>query len=171
MDDTAKELQARLKHAFVYDEDTGMFFHRRDGVNKKAMTPACSTNKAIGYKTIRVDGRNAYAHRMAWVYVHGKQPNRIDHINGDRSDNRIVNLRSVTQSENLQNTVDKPQGGNELKGASFDKRTGRYFAYIGHKGKTRHLGRFNSAEEAHQAHLVAKRSMHTVNPVMREATQ
>lgn len=171
MDETARELQARLKDAFVYDPETGVFLHRKDGMHKKAMTPACSLNKSLGYQTIRWDGRNAYAHRMAWVYVHGEHPNRVDHINGNRADNRLANLRSVTQSENLQNQSSKPKGGNKLLGASLDKRTGRYFAYIGHKGKTKHLGRFATAEEAHQAHLSAKMVLHTANPIHREATQ
>ena len=164
----ARELQARLHKAFIYDPASGAFLHRANGVHKTAMANAASKNKITGYMTLRFDGGNVYAHRMAWVYLYGEYPDRIDHINGDRADNRIANLRSVTQSGNLQNLTNRPQRSNPYLGVSQCKKTGRFEAYIQIQGRKKSLGRHATPEEAHQAYLSAKKVFHTVNPVPRE---
>lgn len=165
-----KELQEKLRRELHYDPETGQFSRACDGPVKKAGETVGSFNKRLGYVTVNWQGKNQYAHRLAWLHVHGEAPPTVDHINGIRSDNRIANLRAARQSENLQNQEDKPIGRNNLRGSSYDKRTGRYFSYIGHKGKTVHLGRFGTEKEAHDAYLAAKAKLHTFNPIPRGAT-
>ena len=95
----------RLRTLFRYDVGTGHFFFLTRASRR---TPAGSLAGSLnneGYRHIRVDGSAYKAHRLAWLYVNGVWPSgMIDHINGDRDDNRIVNLREATRSENLANS-------------------------------------------------------------------
>src|SRR3990167_3120706 len=103
--------QQRLKELLSYNPNTGEFTRLVatgiHGCNKAGVVVGClSDHPTQGYILIRVnnDGILYRAHRLAWLYVYGFWPPAdIDHINGNRSDNRIVNLRSVTRSQNLQN--------------------------------------------------------------------
>jgi len=105
------------------------------------------------------------AHRLAWVMVHGPvlgPDDQIDHINGIRHDNRLCNLRVVSNRENCQNQRSAPSHNFSTKiiGTSFNKRLGRFESYIKHLGRKRHLGFWETAEEAHQAYITAKREIH-----------
>lgn len=89
----------RLQSAYWYDKDTGQFT-RRDGKGRSSRRIAPNSN---GYVVLMVDGERIYAHRAAWLYVHMELPPAdmcIDHINGDRADNRLVNLRLTSRSAN-----------------------------------------------------------------------
>jgi hypothetical protein len=94
---------------------------------------------AINYVTVR-------AHRVAWAISHGVWPEIIDHINGDGTDNRLVNLRDVSQSENMTNL---PRKSNNTSGALGVYRFGnRWAAEIKAKGEKHWLGYHNTYEEA-----------------------
>jgi hypothetical protein len=92
--------QARLKELLDYNPDTGIFTRKVSRPGFRVGDVAGSLTER-GYIKIGIDGKNYSAHRLAWLYVHGKSPdNCIDHINGVRDDNRISNLRDVTSQEN-----------------------------------------------------------------------
>lgn len=107
-----------------------------------------------------------FAHRLAWLIYYGTWPkDQIDHIDGDRSNNRIANLREATHDENCENQH-RAQSDNYttgLLGASFDKRKRVFRASIMVKKVVYRLGTFKTAEEAHQAYLAAKRQLHAFN--------
>ena len=72
-----------------------------------------------GYRTIKIRGKHYYAHRLAWLYHTGYFPNdEIDHINNDKLDNRLVNLREVTRWENQQNRIDTKLNGGLYKNSA-----------------------------------------------------
>lgn len=105
------------------------------------------------------------AHRLAWVHVHGSWPaGDIDHINGDKLDNRIANLRDVTRSVNKEN-MRSARGDNKvgLLGVHVRRQntTRPYVASIRVSGKLIHLGAHNTPEAAHAAYLEAKRRLHS----------
>jgi hypothetical protein len=160
---------ARLKELLNYDPETGVFTwasspHRNDLVGKQA---GGVTER--GYVKIRVDGTTHRAHRLAWLYVHGQWPqDRIDHINGDSTDNRISNLREAKQHENGQNRKASKSSAAGLLGVS-KAAYGKWVAVICLHRKRYHLGSFDTPEEAHQAYLKAKAVMHEFNPVPRQA--
>lgn len=82
-----------------YNPETGLF-------NKKGYVE-------LGYLRIRLKGKQYMAHRLAWLYSYGEWPKYIDHINHDKTDNRIANLRSVSHTENMKN---KPKYKNNKSG-------------------------------------------------------
>jgi len=147
-----------LRRIIQYDPETGLFLKKGRAFG--------SPRKRDGYIQMRVGDRVLTGHRLAWFYVHGEWPGSIDHINGDRSDNRIANLRSVKQSENLQN-IRLPKRNNTTGhlGVSFDPDRGKFIASISVDGKTKNLGRFTSAEAAHAKYLAAKRELHPYSTI------
>ena len=146
--------QARLQELLHYDPETGVF------VNKKGVEIGSIKN---GYLLISLCGKGYRAHRLAWAYVYGTWlPAEIivDHINCDRKDNRIANLRLVNHRENMQNKI-KPQGKNPYIGVRQDKFSGKWCAGIFFNGKHKGLGSsFATPEEARDAYLAAKRIFH-----------
>lgn len=119
-------------------------------------------NPTQGRLQLCVDNHNTLIHRYIWLYVHGKWPDGvIDHIDGNAMNNRLDNLRDVSQHVNTQNNR-KARSNNRsgFLGVHFDKNRNLYKAEITMAGKNRHLGRFNTPEEAHEAYLKAKRELH-----------
>lgn len=115
-----------------------------------------------GYTVIRINKKLFFAHRLAWLLTHGQWPTgQIDHRNGDRRDNRIDNLREVTQTVNSQNTR-RARSDNScgLLGVVWRPKHQRYAAYIVAGGKQRFLGHHDQAEDAHAAYVAAKRRLH-----------
>jgi hypothetical protein len=95
--------QKELKKLLHYDPDTGIFLWRKPSKRIRDNLVAGTTHKT-GYIEIRVKGKKYKAHRLAWLYTHGEWPKcNIDHINQNRSDNRIKNLREANHKENSKN--------------------------------------------------------------------
>jgi hypothetical protein len=163
----AQELTAaRLRSLIDYDPVTGEFRWKprmgRSGSWCNVDRQAGSVSKQTGYRTVRLDKKLYQAHRLAWLYVHGEWPSHdIDHINGERLDNRIVNLRDVPNVINRQNMrrARKDSSTGHL-GVVADTRRGKFEARIKVDGVARHLGYFSSPEEAHATYVGAKRSLH-----------
>lgn len=133
--------QDRLKSLFNYERETGEFICKAwRGGTARAGSVAGSLNK--GYLLITIDGKRYRAHRLAWLYVHGCMPKEIDHINGNRSDNRIINLRNVTRSENSKNHCVPSNNKSGVMGVYWNKAASKWQAYIKLNGKPRYLGVF-----------------------------
>lgn len=116
----------------------------------------------LGYRVIRIDKRLYTAHRLAWLYVHGSWPSGvIDHINGDRGDNRIENLRDIPKAQNHQN-LKRPPANNRTGwlGVTFSRRRQHYVAQICIDGRHLYIGSFPTAERAHEAYMRAKHKLH-----------
>lgn len=135
-------LLTNLKQHLDYDPITGQFHWIKS--NKIA-----GKTIASGYIQIKFEQSCYYAHRLAWYYHTGEQcVNHIDHINGDKGDNRISNLRECSRSQNLHNQ--------KRKGYYFHKRDKKWIASIRNENKLKHLGTFNTEEEARSAYIKAK---------------
>ena len=96
------EMYLVASQAINYNPITGEFFWKERANGRRMDVQAGCINQS-GYRQIGHGGQIMLAHRLAWVIVHGELPDCIDHINRDRADNRICNLRSVTHAENLKN--------------------------------------------------------------------
>jgi hypothetical protein len=99
------------------------------------------------FRRINVDGKyqKIYLHRFIMKAVKGEY---VDHINGDKIDNRICNLRICTNAENSRNSKKKTGGSSKYKGVTFEKRTGRWVAQIMLNRKNIFLGSFKTEVEA-----------------------
>jgi hypothetical protein len=143
---TADGLRERLHYA----KDTGVWTRLRGGKGARIGDVAGHTNVS-GYREISVAGRVYKEHRLAYLYMTGEWPkHQIDHINGDPSDNRWLNLREATASKNQANSW----GANgQWKGA--ERVRGKWRARIKVNGKDRHLGMFDTRANAALAHATA----------------
>ena len=154
--------QERLKELLSYDPETGVFIRLVALCNRIKVGDVAGNLDQYGYRCIMVDRKSYMAHRLAWLYVFGVWPvDQIDHINCIKDDNRIINLREATQSQNMQNQR-KPQknGTSGFLGVTFFKRRGKWAAYIQVKNKKNNLGYFPTPELAHKAYIEAKRFYH-----------
>ena len=145
-----------------YDTETGVFTWVASQSNRVKVGMVAGCDDGHGYFVIRYNGKPYRAHHIAWFLTYGVWPDGdIDHINGNRSDNRIANLRDVSHSVNLQNQR-KPQSKNSsgFLGVSRNKAEGKWKATIQTNGKQKHLGYFDDPTIAHNAYLTAKRNMH-----------
>lgn len=145
--------QERLLELLSYDELTGSFVRNVTRGGQKKGVVAGSFDKD-GYWVIRVDGYLYYGHHLAWLAFYGVMPKEIDHKNGNKSDNRILNLREASHSMNMGNVVRMLRGS--MQGVHHDKRSGKYQARFTTNGKTFHLGMYNTAEDAAFAYRAAK---------------
>lgn len=152
--------QESLRELLRYDPDTGLFFNLR-GRRGYRVGDQVGWQVSEGYIAIRILGKQYKAHRLAWLYVHAKWPsNDIDHINRVRNDNRIANLRDATRSQNLQNASPRSDNKSGVTGVWWDKRLSKWSAGIRLDGRTKHLGRFNTKEDAIAARLRAEKEFH-----------
>nr|WP_282097566.1 HNH endonuclease [Luteibacter sp. SG786] len=122
----------------------------------------CGTVNVHGYRVIRLSDKGCfkflYAHRIAWFMAHGAWPiHDIDHINGDKSDNRLCNLREATRAQNLSNLGKRANNSTGFKGVFKAKM--RWKAQIQIRGKAVYLGQFGTREEASAAYNEASRRL------------
>jgi hypothetical protein len=162
--------QAELHRLFEYNADTGDLIWKVRPVSDFKSQHGCSIfnardagevaggSNASGYLYIGIGGVNYRAHRLTYAYVHGKCPAdmELDHRNGDKLDNRVENLRLVTRAQNCQNRNKFQSNTSGFKGVSFNKKAGKFRAYI--HGK--HLGLFPTAESAAEAYNAAAIALH-----------
>lgn len=154
-----QQLTAEILRALLtYDPETGVFTNLTDRHHAARRGEEAGSLTALGYIEIGLLGERFLAHRLAWLHIHGKWPDgEIDHRDGVRSNNRLSNLRDVPHEHNQQN-IRMPVGAAGLPGAY---RVGaRFKALIRISGKSKHLGYFDSAEEANAAYVAAKRKFH-----------
>ena len=160
----------RLRELLDYDPETGVFTRlvRRGGnalVGSRAGA-VCSN----GYRYLMVDGTSHCEHRLVWLHVHGVWPtDHLDHVNGVKCDNRIANLRECTHAENHQNLGVRRCNTSGHPGVSWYKAKGKWQAYINTGGERKHLGYFDTAEEAGAAYLEAKKQFHKFQPALRNS--
>ena len=152
--------QARLREVLRYEHDTGLFFRKSE--HKRWASKPCGCRKVGpkgnggGYVVILVDGISYRAHRLAWLYMHGRWPNGdVDHIDGNRADNRIANLREATRTQNNCNASLRRNNKSGVTGVSWVRQRLKWTArvYVGNSGV--YLGVFNTFDEAVTARKAA----------------
>lgn len=141
-----------VRKLLSYDPLTGVFSWRQSGKGRNS--GAAGAVGGNGYRQITIRGRKYQAHRLAVLYVSGRWPvGDVDHINGDRDDNRVANLRSVSRALNMQNQhVIQSRSKSGVRGVSWHVAAAKWAARIGKI----HLGLFDSIEEAASARVKAE---------------
>lgn len=144
--------------ALGYNPVTGLFVRLASpGINPKVRVGGIAGSPASnGYRRIGVGNARYLAHRLAWFMTYGQWPNgELDHINGDKTDNRIENLRVVSRSQNMANAPRQANNRSGHKGVHLDRKTGRWMAYMSVDGKFKNLGRYDFIDAAVAARAAA----------------
>lgn len=153
----------RLRHLYSYDADTGLFT-RLILISNMGPGPVTGRTDRHGYRSLYIDGQYHLLHRLAWLYVYGEWPNgALDHMDCDKENNRIANLRIADATTNSQNKRGLQRNNTSgCTGVVLVKRAKgtMYQAQIRANGKTSYLGCFETAAEAKSAYLDAKRRLH-----------
>lgn len=150
---------SQLREILLYHPETGEFLWRRakgNGVYAGDRAGTTNIKSGMAYRYIQLNGKRFQAHRLAWLYVHGEWPlGLIDHVNGDGLDNRIVNLRPATASQNMANARLSNRNSSGEKGVSWNSRAKKWQAFIGVAGKNKNLGQFAVKADAIEAYRSA----------------
>lgn len=164
----------RLRERLHYDPETGIFRwrvrpHRR---SRRRAGDVAGYLQPQGYISIRIDTVGYRAHRLAWLYVYGCWPKpEVDHINRDRSDNRLANLREATRTQNAWNTDAHASNTSGVRGVYWHKRAGKWHAQIAAHGQMIYLGLFDSIEEAGAAYRAAEIKRNSLQPLLTHNTK
>lgn len=152
-------LHGRLLEVLDYESSTGLFRWklRTSGPDRRGKVAGAVTHN--GYIQVWVDGRAYLGHRLAWFYVHGVWPKRIDHKDQNKKHNAIDNLRDVTQSQNMANVGKRASNTTGFKGVSWHKQARKYVARIRLNYRYIYLGLFTRPEDAHAVYCAKAKEL------------
>ena len=164
--------QEYLRQCFRYEPETGKLFWRKRAAEtfrdsshgscasfniRYAGYEAFAADSKNGYKVGRLGGSNYYAHRVIWKMNFGDDPDFVDHINGDPSDNRINNLRNIaTHRINMLNVKRRTDNTSGVTGVGRSRRRDKWVAEINVDGRHIYLGAFSALEDAAAARKAAE---------------
>ena len=152
--------QQKLKELLDYNPNTGDFVWKIS-CGKRAPVGAIAGSYNQGYKFIKISSKKYSAHRLAWLHTYGQFPqHQLDHINRIRDDNRIDNLREVTNAQNQQNVTPRKDNTSGVKGVEFHTATKKWQVRIAVNGKRIYLGLYNNFEDAIVARKQAEQTYH-----------
>lgn len=153
--------QEHLKSILHYNPDTGLFIRLINLSNSTKVGDIIGSYSGNGYLHAQIGGKTYLLHRLAFFYMTGKFPeNYVDHINGEKDDNKWVNLRKANNSENQMNSCKRKDNTSGYKGVTFRKKNNMWESVIMSNGKYIYLGYFNNPEEAHEAYKTASLKYH-----------
>ena len=139
---------AQLLAEFSYNPEEGIFC-RLVRAGRIQPGPIENVPTGMGYVYIAIHNRKYFAHRLAWFYVHGVWPKeQIDHVNGDKTDNRFCNLREATHQQNSGNKKAYKNNSSGVKGVAWDASRELWMAYVVTNRKMKNLGRYSRFEDA-----------------------
>jgi hypothetical protein len=147
----------RIVELLSYEPATGEFRWKvRRGNNGANVGDIAGEITRFGYRRICVDGRSYPAHHLAWLIHYGSWPSlHVDHIDRNRSNNAIENLREATSGQNRANSKVQSTSLSGIKGVGWHKREQKWQARISINGKLKHLGNFDKVDDAAAAYRTA----------------
>jgi len=165
--------QETLRSILDYNPETGIFIWKAKdeslpcyhnsirGWNKKYAGHEAGNIMNTGYRAIVIDYEDYLAHRLAWLYVYGYFPKEcIDHIDLDRGNNKIINLREATRRNNNCNMGISKKNTSGFKGVYWNVAAKKWQAYISVNNKSKYLGVYKNKEDAYKAFCDAAKKYH-----------
>ena len=152
--------QSRLKELLTYNAGTGDFTWLVDRNSGAYAGDIAGTLMNKGYVHIKVDGSQYLGHRLAWLYIHGDMPKTLDHIDGNRVNNKIENLRPASSFQNSHNASIRSDNNSGYKGVGYHSPANKWRARIRYMNKRMSLGLFDTPLEAHKAYCAAADKYH-----------
>jgi len=150
--------QQRLKEVLDYDPETGVFIWKASTSGREVVGSVAGAPNWAGYWRIGMDSHRYKAHRLAFLWMEGHFPDAdVDHINGNRSDNRWQNLRPASRTINMQNTKRYLNNKSDFTGIAFEAKTKKWRAEIKANGKQRYLGVYDKFWQALATRKIAER--------------
>jgi hypothetical protein len=147
---------AEAKESISYDPASGVFTWLKNRSGRTPIGSIAGTKKPDGYTHIKLCGFTYQAHRLAWVLMTGEWPTgQIDHIDGDPSNTRWLNLRAANPQQNSANRKIRIDSTSGVKGVYWVEQNKRWRAQICFNRKKRHLGYFQKIEDAAAAYDIA----------------
>lgn len=142
-------ISEQYRSALQYVPETGALLWKATTGPRCRVGAVAGSIDTHGYRQIKIHGKTILAHRIVWAMFNDRMPlGRLDHINGNRLDNRIENLREVTDSQSAFNIGMKANNTTGAKGVCYRRSTGRWLVQIGVGGRKLFVGSFASKEEA-----------------------
>ena len=153
--------QQELNRLLNYDPDTGHWEWLVSTSMRVKVGDRAGYTRHDGYLCIRIHTVLYLAHRLAWLYVNGHFPSAgIDHIDRNKANCRLSNLRPATQSQNMRNRRHSPLNTSGYRGVYWEERKGKWFAKIVVERKQIHLGYFLDPKDADAAYQTAAKKLH-----------
>lgn len=153
----------RVRELLSYCPETGLFKWKTTLSNRAKAGEKAGAPNTKGYVSIKIDGKQYKAHRLAWFYVYEQDPGEqeIDHQDLNKGNNRIGNLRLVTRKQNNENIALPRTNRSGVRGVSYRERDKIWTAQICHNKKCIHLGSFKDIEPAIAARKNAEAKLFT----------
>lgn len=146
--------QQRLRE--LYDYKDGSLFFKESGIEHKA-TPITNAHR---YARLVVDGKAYALHRLIFLHCYGYLPKIVDHIDNDRTNNKIENLREVTQQQNCLNRVTHKNSKSGIKNVYFVTRMKKWCVAMTVQSKRKIIGYFEDLELAELVAIEARNKFH-----------
>jgi hypothetical protein len=148
--------QEYLKSILDYDLDTGIFTWKVSKANRTKVGDVAGWSYN-GYREIEINNKAYKAHRLAWLYVYGEMPkNLVDHIDGNRSNNKISNLREATYQENSENYKTPKTNKSGVKNVSWYKSLNKWVVSISIRKTKKTVGYYDDLELAELVAIEAR---------------
>jgi len=154
--------QEFLQSIFMYDPLTGHLTWKDSRSNMIKGSLAGCVNKA-GYMVVTINSKTYRVQRIIWLWMFGSIPANfyIDHINGNKLDNRLTNLRLATNKQNQENRAAPKNSSSGLRGVGWHKNYGKWMARISHNNQRKTIGFFDTKEQAWQAYKAEAAKLYT----------
>lgn len=151
-----------VRELLDYDQETGVLTWRAPRGRSVKPGDVAGCLDVEGYLRVQINKALYKAHRVAWLHATGNDPldSQIDHIDGNRANNRFANLRKATNAQNQCNRKPRTEGLSGYKGVTWKKDRGRWQARITVDSKVYYLGYFDTPELAHMAYAKAAAELH-----------
>lgn len=157
---TEQEILNHINEYLRYDDSTGDFFWKKNPGSRVRFDKPAGTVIRGGYRRISIKKKFYLAHRLVWLFKHGKFPDSmLDHVNLNKLDNRIENLRECNNSQNQINTGLLKTNTSGYRGVSFEKASQKWLSAIKVNKKRIIIGRFDKKEDAAIAYAKTSKSL------------